>query len=489
MTVPVSSDAQRGRLVRLKNLRDVALQKTAMAPSGQTDANVEVFNGRWTRRHWAHASLFATLGALVAAIVPGFDNVMQGPVRVQRTTMSLALPQIPLSTLRGRSGDSWQVVSVARGQTLSHVFEGLGIPKSDLQRLLDHPGVKASLTKLQPGTELAFDLPVNGGLRSFRFDRDETHRVELSLADDKISEKVIERPTETRTVVISGEVGKSLFHSARKLGMSGSNVATLTDDIFKYDIDFNSDVGAKDRFSAVVEQTWREGELLKTGPVLAATFTTGGKLHSGFRYVRNGKAEYFTGDGRPLKKSFIRMPIPYARITSGFGMRRHPVLGRMRGHMGVDYAAGTGTPIMAAGDARVAFVGWKGGYGRAVILDHGRGYTTLYGHMSGFGNIKQGQRIAQGTVIGRVGSTGLATGPHLHYEFRINGVHRNPLSITMPPPEPLSGAQLADFRSQTRPALARIEKVENIIYADVDDAPANKQVASVTKPKAKSKKG
>ncbi|MEP6633762.1 MAG: M23 family metallopeptidase, partial [Luteimonas sp.] len=201
---------------------------------------------------------------------------------------------------------------------------------------------------------------------------------------------------------------------------------------------------------------------------------------------------YFTGDGRPLKKTFIRMPIPYARITSSFGMRKHPILGTIRGHMGIDYAATSGTPIMAAGDARVQFVGWKGGYGRAVILDHGRGYTTLYGHMSAFGNIKQGQRIAQGTMIGRVGMTGLATGPHLHYEFRINGVHRNPLSVTMPPPEPLSGTQLADFRAQTRPALARIEKVEDVIYADLPPpAPkqtARKQIASIAKP-ARTKKG
>jgi murein DD-endopeptidase MepM/ murein hydrolase activator NlpD len=195
--------------------------------------------------------------------------------------------------------------------------------------------------------------------------------------------------------------------------------------------------------------------------------------------MRNGKAEYFTGDGRPLKKSFIRMPIPYARLTSGFGARRHPVLGRMRMHKGVDYAAGTGTPIMAAGDARVVSAGWQGGYGNAVVLDHGRGYTTLYGHMSRVGKIKRGQRIAQGTVIGYVGSTGMSTGPHLHYEFRINGVHRNPLSITMPPPEPLSGVALAQFRQQTSVALARIREVENIIYADAGTAP-KPHVASTT---------
>jgi murein DD-endopeptidase MepM/ murein hydrolase activator NlpD len=165
------------------------------------------------------------------------------------------------------------------------------------------------------------------------------------------------------------------------------------------------------------------------------------------------------------------MPIPYARLTSSFGSRRHPVLGKVRMHKGVDYAASTGTPIMAAGDARVASVGWQGGYGRAVVLDHGRGYSTLYGHMSRFGNIRAGQRIPQGTVIGYVGSTGLATGPHLHYEFRVNGVHRNPLSITMPPPEPLSGTALAQFRNQTSVALARIQEVENIIYADAAPSP------------------
>ncbi|MCI4569049.1 M23 family metallopeptidase [Lysobacter sp. CFH 32150] len=454
----------RSQRARLKSLREAALhqQVAARLPNG--------FNGRWTRRHWAHASLFATLGALVAAIVPGFSSPVHTPITATRTTLALALPPLPLAKLHGKAGDSWQIVHLERGQTLGSLFEDFDIPASTMHRILEQPGAKATLTRMRPGTELAFDLPVDGKLRTFRYDRDETHRVELTIDGDTIREKVIERPTETRTVVLSGKVGKSLFHSARKLGLSGNAINTLTDDIFKYDIDFNEDVASSDRFSVVVEQTWREGELIKTGPVQAATFTVGGKLHSGFRFERGGKAEYFTAEGRPLKKSFIRMPIPYARLTSKFGSRRHPVLGIVRQHKGVDYGASTGTPIMAAGDARVAFVGWKGGYGRAVILDHGRGYTTLYGHMSAFGKVKVGQRIPQGTVIGRVGMTGLASGPHLHYEFRVNGVHRNPLSITMPPPEPLGGGALAQFRTQTGAALARIQKVERVIYADA--APA-----------------
>jgi murein DD-endopeptidase MepM/ murein hydrolase activator NlpD len=199
--------------------------------------------------------------------------------------------------------------------------------------------------------------------------------------------------------------------------------------------------------------------------VLAATFTTGGKTYTGFRFERNGKTEYFDAEGRPLKKSFIRSPIQFARLSSNFGARRHPVLGRMRMHKGVDYAARTGTPIMAAGDARVQFAGVQRGYGNTVILDHGRGHTTLYAHMSRFGKFRAGQRVSQGEIIGYVGSTGLSTGPHLHYEFRVNGQHRNPLSVTMPPPEPLRGAELAAFQAQVAPAMARIRGMEQVMYA------------------------
>jgi murein DD-endopeptidase MepM/ murein hydrolase activator NlpD len=454
------------RRARLEKLREAVLHRKVLAKRLPG-----AFNGRWTRRHWAHASLFATLGALVAAIVPGLSVPLPSPALAQRTTMALALPSLPLAQLRSRPGDSWQLVTVQSGQTAASIFDQFDIPATTLHRLLDQPAAKDALTHLKPGSVLGFDMPVDsdghpGALRTLRFDRDPTHRVELSLQGDEVQAHVIERPTEVRTVVLSGQVGRSLYHSARKLGLSAKNINTLTDDIFKYDIDFNDDVGANDRFSVVVDEMWRDGELVGTGPVQAATFTVGGKLYSGFRFEHDGKAEYYSADGRPLKRSFIRMPIPYARLTSTFGKRYHPILGRMRMHEGVDFAASTGTPIQAAGDARVQFVGWKGGYGRVVILDHGHGYTTLYGHMSRFGKEHVGQRIAQGTVIGYVGMTGLATGPHLHYEFRVNGVHRNPLSITMPPPEPLRGLALAQFRAQTGTALAKIRKVEDVIYAD-----------------------
>lgn len=428
---------------------------------------------RWTRRQWIHASLFTAIGVMVATIVPGFSTVVQTPAAAPHAVLALDLPELSKERQAGTVGDSWQIVKVRPGQTLGSLFKDLGIPRETMQRILKNADAKATLTKLKPGTELAFDLPVSGSLRTLRYDRDADHRVELSLAGDTLTEKVVARESTTRTVVLSGKVGRSLNRSARKAGLTSANINSLTDEIFKYDIDFDSDLDADDRFSVVVDQTWREGELISTSPVLAATFTVDGKLHSGFRFSRpNSKPEYFTAQGRPLKKTFIRMPIPYARLTSKFGARKHPVLGTMRMHKGVDYAASTGTPIMAAGDSRVEFIGWQRGYGNVVILNHGRGYTTLYGHMSRTAKLRRGQAVAQGTVIGYVGSTGLATGPHLHYEFRVNGVHRNPLSITMPPPEPLAGAQLVAYRTYTANALARIRTVENIIYADVDPAPA-----------------
>ncbi len=480
----LNSDQGRARKQRFKErlhvLHDTALHRKLKQHLPAA------FNERWTRRHWMHASLFATIGALVATIVPGFSHTMDGPYSADHSTLALPLPPLSAERRNQTPGDSWQVLRVQRGQTLSDLFDEAGIPATVMHDVLDHPGVRDSLVKLRPGTEIAFDVPLSGDLRAIRYNRDGDNRVELTLKDGRISEQVTKRESSTRRVVTSGEITSSLYAAARKAGLSPSAIATMTDEIFKYDIDFSKDIQPGDRFSVVLDETWREGEKVDTSKILAATFTSDGKTYSGFRFDRNGKSEYFDVSGRPLKKSFIRMPIQFARLSSTFGARRHPVLGKMRMHKGVDYAARTGTPIMAAGDARVQFAGVQRGYGNVVILDHGKGHTTLYGHMSRFGKIKTGQRVAQGTVIGYVGSTGLATGPHLHYEFRVNGVHRNPLSVTMPPPEPLKGAELAAFRAQTAPALARIQGMEKLIYAEASPAPqaasAEKATASSAKP-------
>jgi len=468
---PMSPDDARRQAIREHNLR-AAAQNTANERLHVDPRDLAArlpFNGRWTRRDWAHASLFATLGALVIGLVPGFSNAMRVVEHAPEiTTLALPLPPLPKAAQRAEPQRNWEVVRVEPGQTLGAIFQERGIPAATLHRLLDASPDRQALARLRPGAELAFEQAPDGRLLAFRYDRSDTERVELSVSGDQVAKKVIERPVEIRTAVISGKVGRSLFHSARRLGLSPSVINTLTDEVFRYDIDFDRDVTASDRFSVVVEQTWREGELIRSGPVTAAVFTAKGKPFTAVRFEReDGKAEYFTADGRPLKKSFIRSPIQYARLSSRFGTRRHPVLGTQRMHKGVDYAARTGTPIMAAGDGRVVSVGWQGGYGNTVVLDHGKGHTTLYAHMSRTAKLRRGDRVSQGQVIGYVGSTGLSTGPHLHYEFRVNGVHRNPLQHTMPPPEPLTGAALARFKAETAPALARIREVEQVLYASV----------------------
>jgi murein DD-endopeptidase MepM/ murein hydrolase activator NlpD len=422
---------------------------------------------RWSHEHWVLASLFASLAILVGTIVPGFASAMRGAdAAANRSILPLALPPLQLADSRAQAASrAWQVVTVQSGQTLGALFEQMGVPATVMHQVLELPSARQALSRLRAGAELAFDLGEAGELRGLRFDRDEAARVEIVAANGDFKEKVIERPLERRVMIASGEIDSSLYAAGEKAGL-GPAIINQMANAFSYDIDFTQDLREGDSFQVVYEEVWRDGERLRSGEVVAASFTNRGKEFTALRYERNGKSEYFDLTGRPLKKGFMRMPIEFARISSRFNPRRkHPVLGTVRAHKGVDYAAVTGTPIMAAGDGRVAFAGWQNGYGRTIVIDHGRGYTTLYGHMSRLGKFKVGQRVQQGSTIGYVGATGLASGPHLHYEFRVNGAHRDPLTVTMPKPDPLTGAELARFRAATAPAMAQLKRVGDVRLA------------------------
>ena len=427
-------------------------------------AGSDDFHGRWSREHWMLASMFATMGALVVAIVPGFTNAMHAPAAA-RATLALSLPALPKAASATPIND-WQIVRVRKGQTLGSLFADLNLPANAMQRILAQPGAKQPLSHLRDGDQLAFEIPAPGTLRGLRFDKDDSTRVELQIADEAINSTQIKRPLETRLESTSGVIQGSLFGAGARAGLSDAAVMQMAK-IFSYDIDMAQDLQPGDSFQVVYEDYWRDGQRVRTGDIIAASFDNNGKRYFAYRYTHpDGKAEFVDGDGRPLKKSFMRTPVEFTRISSGFTLagRMHPVLGYMRKHTGVDYAAPTGTPIVAAGDAKVQFEGWKNGYGNCVILDHGRGYTTLYGHMSKFGKYHVGARVTQGTTIGYVGMTGMATGPHLHYEFRINGEYRNPLSVTMPKPEPLTGAALASFRTQNATALAQLNRMQALTH-------------------------
>lgn len=472
-------DHEGASALRAQAIRRSARRLGESAPSPSSDGRTQV-SARissalrsWRREHVLLVSMFATVTTLVAAIAPGFANATRQQIQPTLVTQPLDLPEVdtlaPTAEIEApaaseaiaASAPDWQVVAVKPGQTLGEIFASLDLPATTLHRLLAHPGAREPLTRIRPGTEFRFDIPAPGQLRAVQFDRDEASRVILTLSGDEIREDIAQRDLQHRINMAGGEIEGSLFGAGAKAGLSNGAIVELAK-VFGYDIDFAQDLRVGDRFSVVYEEVYRDGERLRAGDILAATFTNQGKRYTAFRYqFSDGRVEYFDAEGRPLKKSFLRIPVEFTRISSLFSTaRKHPILGRVRAHQGVDYAAATGTPIMAAGEGRISFAGWKSGYGRTVIVDHGRGYTTLYGHMSRFGNLRTGARVRQGQTIGFVGMSGLASGPHLHYEFRINGAHRDPLKVTLPKPEPLPRSELARFQLQTQPMLAKLEMIE-----------------------------
>ena len=340
---------------------------------------------KWSHERWLVAGLFGFIGAGLVAIVPGVSQSLHGPAAtVAPARISLALPLPKAQELGAATRSGWQFVRVRSGETLGIVFEQMKLPATLMHRLLDQTSARSSLVHLREGQELAFEIDGDGQLKTLRFDRDASSRVDLKVEGDHIQEQVKLRPLEHRVQIAGGSITSSLYRDGARAGLSPGAINDMAN-IFKYDIDFVEDVRAGDTFQVVYEDLWREGQRVGTGNIIGATFTNRGKRYTAFAFERGGKTEYFDETGRPLRKTLMRIPIEFARLSSTFGMRKHPVLGRMRAHKGVDYAARTGTPIMAAGDGRVAFAGWKSGYGRAVIIDHGQGRSTLYGHMSAWG--------------------------------------------------------------------------------------------------------
>lgn len=400
---------------------------------------------------------------LVASIVPGFSSGHSGQLTQAAVHSPLEVPA-PIETVTAATaptaGASWRTVEVQRGQTMGGIFDSLGLSSATLHRLLEHPGARQALSQIRAGSKFEFDIDPSGDLRAIRFERGDAERVVLRVQNDRIVEDKQARAMEHRVLMASGTIEDSLYNAGEAAGLRVDTILELAK-VFGYDIDFAQDLRVGDRFDVVYEEVWRDGERLRGGDVLAATFINQGKRFEVFRYVfADGRVEYYDGEGRPTKKSFLRMPIEFARISSRFNpARRHPVLGTVRAHRGVDYAASTGTPIVAAGEGRIQYAGWKSGYGRTIIIQHAGNVTTLYGHMSRLGSYKTGARVRQGDVIGYVGQSGLASGPHLHYEFRVAGVHRDPLKVTLPKPQPLPQSELARFEHQRAPLEAQLSRL------------------------------
>lgn len=352
-------------------------------------------------------------------------------------------------------------IRIRRGDTVSSLLSALGIHDSELSAfLLQSREAEALFRQLVPGRTLTARIDSQGNLHSLAFPlnggKDTALMIQRTPAG--LTAQVEDIQPETIVSLQTAVISHSLFGAADDAGIPES-VATQLADIFGGDIDFHRDLRKGDRFSVIYETATHLGKPIRTQRILAAEFINDGKTYRAFWYQgKDGFGGYYTADGSSVKKAFLRSPLEFSRVSSGFSNARyHPVLRETRAHRGIDYAAPTGTRVKATGDGVVEFSGVQGGYGKVVMIRHHGNKTTVYGHLSGFvSGIKQGTRVSQGDIIGYVGATGLATGPHLHYEFRIAGIHRNPLTVTLPPATPLSQDQLAGFRIHVDKQIALV---------------------------------
>jgi murein DD-endopeptidase MepM/ murein hydrolase activator NlpD len=390
----------------------------------------------------------ASTAAPAAAANPAPASAVGTPVRLAGAP-GFEGAQLALSTID---------VIVSRNDTLDRIFRRLKLNLADLASLRTLPGLKARLDSLRPGESLHFTHK-DGQLFGLQRRLNDAQTLEVTRAGDGLKADVVENPFETRTRTVGGRIYSSLFEAVGEAGAHDQTAVALAD-IFAWDVDFVLNVRPGDSFVVTYQELWRDGHYLKDGPVLAASFVNQGHEFRAVRYTDPaGTTGYYAPDGRSTRKAFLRAPLEFSRVSSGFSTARmHPILNRIRAHKGVDYAAPIGTPVRAAGDGVIRFAGVLGGYGNLVEIQHTRSITTVYGHLSRFAHgMRPGTHVTQGTVIAYVGMTGLATGPHLHYEYRVNGVFKNPQTVILPAAAPINTAYSADFHARTDPLLASLD--------------------------------
>lgn len=405
---------------------------------------------------------------LVFAAIPLFEVVTAFGVSPdtithdieQETVVSeLALPE-PVATDTGLF-DFWREERILPGDTMASLLSRLGVGPEEIPAILS--ASRDHTARFIAGRTIIARVTSGGRLLLFRYLIDDKNLLSVERAGEGFVAKTEITQPETRVVMRSGEISYSLFGATDAADVPDS-VASQLADIFSGDIDFHRDIRQGDRFSVVYETEYHGGRTLRTGRLLAAEFVNQGHRYQAVYFMDpQGREGYFTPDGKSMKRAFLKSPIPFTRISSGFSKARfHPILKQVRAHKGIDYAAPSGTPVRAVSDATVSFSGRKGGYGNLVILKHQGPYSTAYGHLSRFAKgVRRGGHVSQGDIIGYVGSTGYATGPHLHYEFRVNDVQRNPLAVRMPAAYPLEARYRGQFAAATAPLVTQLGLIQD----------------------------
>ena len=360
----------------------------------------------------------------------------------------------------------WESVIVKSGDTLASIFAKKGIGSKTTHQIATLNDQTRKLRYLQPGDEIQLLLDEQSGLRQMKYIPDITRTLLIQRTEDQsYSSQIVNYKLDAYPVYREGQIDSSLFEAAANADIPEDVIMDLVA-IFGWDIDFSLDIRRGDRFGIVYEELYKDDVKIRNGRILSAEFINNGKTYRAVYYTDpSGNSDYYAPDGKSMRKAFLRSPVKFSRISSRFTNKRwHPVLSKWRSHKGVDYAAARGTPVRASGDGKIIFAGTKGGYGRLIVIRHGGRYTTAYGHLHRYAKgARTGKKVKQGQIIGYVGSSGLATGPHLHYEFRVNGVHRNPLTVKLPEAQPVNQAYLDNFRENTQVYLSMLRLMDRTL--------------------------
>lgn len=390
------------------------------------------------------------------------------PANMQTVVENLSLPA---EARPERSpGAYWRTARIQRGDTVASLLARLQVDDPDALHFLNANKDARTLYQLLPGKTISAETGPDGELLALRYLHSDGTLLRIDRVAGGFRAEEGQAPLERRTMIKSGEITSSLFAATDAVNLPDA-VASQLVDIFSTDIDFHHDLRKGDRFTVIYQSFYNDGIPLKTGRVLAAEFVNQGKVYRAVYFEDpHGKGGYYTPDGKNLHKAFLRSPLPFTRITSGFSAARyHPILHKWRAHKGVDFAAPIGTPVRATADGTVAFIGRERGYGNFIVLKNQRPFSTAYGHLSRFAKgLHRGSKVHQGQVIAYVGMTGLATGPHLHYEFRVSGVARNPMTVALPTAYPLAPKYRQLFAQAAKPLVAQLGMMEGINVASLD---------------------
>ncbi len=387
-------------------------------------------------------------------------QTLTGSIPTETVLEEISLPSEDMTgSVDSPAQSFWYKDFVRRDDTLQSILSRLNIRNRDALDFIRSDQTAGEIARsLIPGKQIEAETDIDGNLISFEFQLNTDQYVTIRKTPDGYQAEKQFQQLEIRPILKSATINNSLFGATDAANIP-DHIAIQLADIFESDIDFHTDLRRGDRFNVIYEGSYRQGELLKTGNVLAAEFVNNGKIYRAIGYRgQDNQMQYFTPEGKSLHKSFLRSPLEFTRVSSGFSAARfHPVLQRIRAHKGVDMAAPTGTRVKASGDAVVDFVGQKGGYGNVIVLKHKNGVSTVYGHLSRFASgLRRGAKVAQGEIIGFVGMTGTATGPHLHYEFLMNGQHYDPMKVALPKANSIEAHHKAEFDNISNQLTAQL---------------------------------